>query len=169
MRLDASANTQSLDGELGRAIGTLGPSRVLMTRAGDHRVQKALEETAETANVPLEVLEDETFTCSLAEFDAWADDGRNQLVMEYFYRERRRALEVLLDDRRKPVGGNELRCAEPRVVLLGAEPAHLVSRTAGRDYPGRHEARRAHVAGSLRWDGTLRLALHAGRGEARAG
>ena len=104
VRLDASANTQSLAGELERAIGTLGPSRVLLVRAGDHRVQSDLEGTCRDAGVDLEVLEDGSFTCTLADFDAWADDGRKQLVMEYFYRERRRALEVLVDGDGKPEG-----------------------------------------------------------------
>ena len=105
VRLDATANTQTLDGELARALDTLTPRRVVVVRPGDLRVTAALERTCREKEARLEVVEDETFTCPLEEFDAWADDGRKRLTMEYFYRERRRRLGVLVDGDGKPEGG----------------------------------------------------------------
>ncbi len=105
VRLDDRANTHSLGSELSRAIATLSPEHVRVVRPGDHRVLAAIREATEAGGAALEVLPDPTFTCSLEEFDAWADDGRKELVMEYFYRQRRRALDILVDGDGKPEGG----------------------------------------------------------------
>lgn len=105
VRLDDRANTGSLGSELGRAIDTLKPEAVRVVRPGDHRVEAVLSEAASGRDVPLEILPDTSFTCTLDEFDAWADDGRKDLVMEFFYRGRRKATGVLVDDDGKPEGG----------------------------------------------------------------
>jgi deoxyribodipyrimidine photolyase-related protein len=105
VQLDDRANTQSLGSELARAIGTLKPAGVRVVRPGDHRVAASLRDAAAARGVSLEILPDRSFTCSLEEFDQWADDGRKSLVMEYFYRQRRRALGVLVDRDGQPVGG----------------------------------------------------------------
>jgi deoxyribodipyrimidine photolyase-related protein len=104
VRLDDHANTGSLGGELGRAIETLGPESVRVVRPGDHRVERMLRDAAGEHDVSLEVMEDSSFTCSLADFNSWAA-GRKELVMEFFYRERRRALNVLMDADGKPAHG----------------------------------------------------------------
>jgi deoxyribodipyrimidine photolyase-related protein len=105
VQLDDHANTQSLDSELARAIGALTPDGVRVVQPGDHRVIASLRDAAAGQGVPLEILPDQSFTCSLEEFDQWADDGRKSLVMEYFYRQRRRALGVLVERDGQPVGG----------------------------------------------------------------
>ena len=105
VRLDDRANTQSLGSELKRAIDTLGPERVQVVQPGDHRVETAIREVAASASTPLETLEDRSFTCPLEEFEAWANDGRKSLVMEYFYRERRRKLDILVTKDGKPRQG----------------------------------------------------------------
>ena len=83
VRLDSRANTQSLGSELTRAIGTLKPERVQVVQPGDHRVETSLRDAAREHDVSLEILKDQSFTCSLDDFDAWASDGRKNLVMEY--------------------------------------------------------------------------------------
>ena len=98
-KLGDRGNMQSLGGELKRAMGKLRPDRVVVTQPGDHRVERELREVCPE----IEIEPDTSFTCSLEEFDAWAD-GRRELTMEFFYRERRRALNVLMDGKR-PVGG----------------------------------------------------------------
>ena len=105
VQLDDRANTQSLGSELARAIGALKPDRVRVVRPGDHRVTALLRDAAAAQGASLEILPDRSFTCSLEEFDQWAGDGRKSLVMEYFYRQRRRALGVLVDGDGRPVGG----------------------------------------------------------------
>lgn len=104
IRLNDRDNSRTLAGELSRSIDTLGPSEVLCMRAGEHRVAKAIEDCCEQQGVAYKVLENSAFSCSLSEFDSWAD-GRKELTMEYFYRERRRALGVLVDGKGKPEGG----------------------------------------------------------------
>ena len=53
--------------------------------------------------VPVTVLPDTRFLCSLEEFDSWAE-GRKQLRMEFFYRQMRRKTAYLMDGE-QPVGG----------------------------------------------------------------
>jgi len=190
VRLDAEGNTHSLGGELERAVTTLGPEVVRVVEPGEHRVRRMLEEAADSAGVPLEVLEDTSFTCPLEEFEAWANDGRKTLVMEYFYRERRRRLGILVDDDGKPEGGQwnfdadnreALRSApelrppyRPRPDAVTREVLELVDRmfpeapgsTDGFDWPvTRTEARRAlreFVDHRLRGFGTFEDAMWAG-------
>ncbi len=96
--------TQFSDGTLGehlrRAVDALRPERVLVVQPGEWRVLQELR-----AAVPsLEVLEDQHFLCTTAEFSAHAA-GRKQLRMEFFYREMRRKYQVLLDVEGRPEGG----------------------------------------------------------------
>ena len=102
--LDDPGNTQTLAGELRRAVARLRPRQLVMTAAGDHRVAQALTAAAAEAGVPLEVREDGHFLCSTAEFAAHAE-GRRQLRLEFFYRELRRRHRILLDDAGEPLGG----------------------------------------------------------------
>jgi deoxyribodipyrimidine photolyase-related protein len=102
--LDDPANTQTLGGELARAISTLRPEKLIVTEPGEWRVAQDLTAVAEQAGVPLEVRTDRHFLCSRAEFDAHAA-GRRQLRMEFFYREMRRRHRVLLEASGEPVGG----------------------------------------------------------------
>ena len=104
VRLDDAANTQSFTGEVGRAVGELKPESIAVTEPGEWRVLEMIEGWSESFGVSVEVLEDGHFLCSREEFSEWAG-GRKQLVMEYFYREMRRKLGVLVDEDGKPVGG----------------------------------------------------------------
>lgn len=81
---------------LAASIRSLEPQRLVMTQCGDHRVQQMLGECAEAHGIALQVRPDRHFYCSLDEFNEWAD-GRNGLVLEYFYREMRRRHNVLMD------------------------------------------------------------------------
>lgn len=102
-KLDDPANTQTLGGELRRAIRSRRPRRLIVTQPGDWRVQQALLACAASENVPLEIREDRHFYCSPEEFRRWAA-GRKQLRLEFFYREMRRRHGVLMRDG-KPEGG----------------------------------------------------------------
>lgn len=102
--LDDPGNTQSLPTELARAVAELQPERLVMTEAGEWRVQEMIAGAAQAAGVPLEVRPDRHFFCTWADFAAHAED-RKMLRMEFFYREVRRRHGILLDANGEPEGG----------------------------------------------------------------
>lgn len=102
--LDDHDNSQSLDGEILRAVEALAPDRVAITEPGEWRLREGFEALRLALPVPLDILPDTRFLCSHAEFNAWADD-RRELRMEYFYREMRRRHDVLMHPDGKPAGG----------------------------------------------------------------
>ena len=103
VRLDDPDNTQSLNGEVLRALEDQPFDRVVVTEPGEWRLVQAFDELAHVAPVPVEVRPDDRFICSRAEFEGWAAD-RRELRMEFFYREMRRKTGILMDGD-KPVGG----------------------------------------------------------------
>ncbi|MDP3072260.1 MAG: cryptochrome/photolyase family protein [Opitutaceae bacterium] len=102
--LDEHGNTQSLPTELARAVAKLRPERLVMTEAGEWRVQAMITRAAKAAGVPIDVRPDRHFFCTRADFAAHAE-GRKILRMEFFYREMRRKHRVLLDPQGEPEGG----------------------------------------------------------------
>lgn len=104
MPVDQRGNTQTLTGEVERAAKFLNPERIVVVHPGDWRILKEAENWEDATGIKTEILDDEHFTCSLEEFNEWAD-GRKELTMEYFYRERRKALGILVDGDGKPEGG----------------------------------------------------------------
>ena len=102
--IDAPGNTQTLADELARAVAELSPERLIMTEAGEWRVQEAIAAVAKREKVPLEVRNDRHFFQTRADFAAHAE-GRKMLRMEFFYREVRRKHGVLLDKKGEPEGG----------------------------------------------------------------
>ena len=104
VELEDAENTQTLAGELARTVAELKPERLVMTEAGEWRVQEAIAAVAKAVGVPLEVRDDRHFFCTRADFAAHAE-GRKMLRMEFFYREVRRKFRVLLDKKGEPEGG----------------------------------------------------------------
>ncbi len=96
IRLDDPANTQSLTGEVLRAVSELKPARIVITAPGEYRVEQDIKAWEDAARIPVEILEDDRFLASRAFFDAWAR-GKTQLRMEFFYREMRRAHAILME------------------------------------------------------------------------
>ncbi|WP_022834675.1 cryptochrome/photolyase family protein [Salisaeta longa] len=80
------------------------PARVVWTEPSDYALNEALKEACAAEECPHTVVPDAHFLVSHETFNAWASD-RKTLTMEYFYREQRRAHEVLLTDAGDPVGG----------------------------------------------------------------
>ncbi|MFN3643738.1 MAG: cryptochrome/photolyase family protein [Gemmobacter sp.] len=97
--LDDPENSHSIAGELLRRAAETGAEGALATRPGEWRLIAALEDCP----LPVTLLEDDRFLCSLAEFDAWAE-GRKALRMEFFYREMRRRTGLMMEGDR-PAGG----------------------------------------------------------------
>lgn len=103
VNLDGPDNRGSIDAELMRAVASHRPQRVLVTEAGEWRVSQLLEHCRAQLGVPMDILGDERFLCTAAEFKQWAS-GRKQLRMEYFYRDMRRRTGLLMDGG-QPAGG----------------------------------------------------------------
>ena len=104
IRLDDPDNSGSFTGEVARAIQRHTPDRIVITEPGEWRVLAAIEAWETLFGIPVDIREDRRFIASHAAFNDWANDGRKQLRMEFFYREMRRATGLLMDGS-KPVGG----------------------------------------------------------------
>ena len=97
--LDDPANTGTLAGELRRAAVRYGADAVRVTEPGEWRVLADLQ----ALDPAPEILPDDRFLCSHAEFQDWAE-GRKALRMEYFYRLMRRKTGLLMEGD-EPAGG----------------------------------------------------------------
>ncbi|MCG8692478.1 MAG: cryptochrome/photolyase family protein [Minwuiales bacterium] len=101
--LNVADNSGSFTGEIERAVERHAPDRIVVTEPGEWRVQAAMSEWRNRFGLPVEILPDDRFICTPAEFADWAA-GRKQLRMEFFYREMRRKTGLLMAGD-KPEGG----------------------------------------------------------------
>lgn len=101
--LDAAGNSGSFTGEVQRALARHKLDGLVVTEAGEWRVQQMLEGWQDTLGVPVDIRPDDRFLCPHDDFDAVAGDGRT-LLMESFYRRMRRHTGYLMDGE-SPVGG----------------------------------------------------------------
>ena len=113
----------SLATALGHTLGQVCPQRLVMVRAGDWRVQQAIETTARSAGVALEVRPDRHFIAPPQAFAAWAG-GRRELRLEYWYRELRRQSGLLMEGERH-AGGRWNYDAENRKAFAASGPGNL--------------------------------------------
>ncbi|MDE8349345.1 MAG: cryptochrome/photolyase family protein [Acidocella sp.] len=102
--IDDPGNSQTLDGEILRAVAALAPNRIIVTEPGEWRLREGFEALRLALPVPLEIQPDTRFLCTHAQFNDWAE-GRRELRMEYFYRDMRKRHNVLMELDGKPVGG----------------------------------------------------------------
>jgi deoxyribodipyrimidine photolyase-related protein len=93
----------SFTSEIERAIARHKPSRIVVTSPGEWRVLEMMRQWSARFAVPVDIVDDDRFICSQADFATWAKD-RKQLRMEYFYREMRRKTGLLMDGD-QPEGG----------------------------------------------------------------
>ena len=116
--LDAPDTDTTLLQVVQRTVQEQGCRELVLTQCGEYRLQHAMN-TAWPAQlgVPVQVFEDDRFTCPTAEFARWAA-GRKQLRMEYFYRDMRRKTGLLMDGD-KPVGGQWNFDADNRAAYKG--------------------------------------------------
>ncbi len=103
IKLDDAGNTGSLGGEVKRAVERLRPARLVVTEPGEWRLQDEVQGWEQALALPVDILRDDRFFCSRAEFAEWAE-GRKTLRMEHFYHEMRRKTGLLMADD-DPVGG----------------------------------------------------------------
>ncbi len=102
--LDDPDNRGSFAEELGACVREVRPERLIVVEPGAHRVREELAAAARRLGLPLDIRPDRSFLVSHDEFAAHAE-GRKQLRMEFFYRQVRRRLGVLVDDEGNPAGG----------------------------------------------------------------
>jgi deoxyribodipyrimidine photolyase-related protein len=96
VKLDDSANTHSLRGEMLRALARHRADRVVVTEPGEWRLMEDMRGWQEAAGREVDIREDDRFLCPHRRFRAWAD-GKRSLRMEFFYREMRRQHGVLIE------------------------------------------------------------------------
>ena len=101
--LENDGNAGSLSGEMDRAIERHRPDRIRVVEAGEWRIKAMMETWQGRLGIPVEILADDRFVCSISDFKRWAS-GRRELVMEFFYRDMRRRTGLLMDGD-SPVGG----------------------------------------------------------------
>ncbi len=102
-RIDEPGNLGGLTAELVAAVERHRAQRVVAVRAAEHRVMEMQERWAEAAGVPVDLIEDDRFLVSAAEFRDWSGT-RKRLRMEDFYRWQREKTGILMADE-APVGG----------------------------------------------------------------
>jgi deoxyribodipyrimidine photolyase-related protein len=122
-RLD-DPHAASLAESLARTIADERPRELRVVQPGDFRVLQSIRAVANRASVPLTVLDDRHFLCSLPDFRSHAR-GRKQLRMEYFYREMRKRLGVLMEGAGEPAGGQWNYDVENRKSFGSAGPPLL--------------------------------------------
>ncbi|MCQ8240434.1 cryptochrome/photolyase family protein [Rhizosaccharibacter radicis] len=101
--LDDPDNSHCLRGEVARAAATFRPDRVVATSPGEWRVLEDMRGWQAALGVPVEILDDERFLCGSRWFRHWVAT-RQELRMEFFYREMRRHHRLLMEHD-APAGG----------------------------------------------------------------
>jgi deoxyribodipyrimidine photolyase-related protein len=94
-------NTGSLEQELLLSYKTYNPTKMIITMPSDYDTISLIQGIQKNYNI--EILEDDRFLCSVAEFKEWALD-KKQLRMEYFYRIMRKKYNILMSID-SPIGG----------------------------------------------------------------
>ncbi len=128
IRLDDADNTGSFTGEVMRAIDRHRPDSIRIVEPGEWRVKSAIDGWAGRSKLTVEVLPDDRFICGILEFQTWAQ-SRNELMMEYFYRDMRRKTGLLMTAEGKPEGGqwnlDKENRMPPKRELNYPEPLHF--------------------------------------------
>lgn len=96
VQLDDAANTGSLLDEVKRAVQRIDPTQVIIVEPSDYRLHKSIEQWGAVLGIPVTVLPDDRFLCSIDDFKEWAKD-RKERRMENFYRDMRRQTGLLMD------------------------------------------------------------------------
>ena len=104
IHLDDPDNSGSFTGEVKRAVERHHATSIRIVEPGEWRVKMAIDGWATQCGVPVEMLADDRFLCSTLEFQTWAQ-ARNELTMEFFYRDMRRKTGLLMTADGKPEGG----------------------------------------------------------------
>lgn len=102
--LDDAGKSGSFTSEVARAIGRHGVTEIRIVEPGEWRVHRAITGWHKALGIPVRVLADDRFLCSVLDFQTWTQ-ARTDLTMEFFYREMRRKTGLLMTSEGKPEGG----------------------------------------------------------------
>ena len=116
----------TLAAALAAALQRHRPQALVLTAPGDWRVLQALRAVAAAHGLPLDLRDDRHFYSTVRDFAAHAK-GRQQLRMEFFYREMRRRHAVLMDGG-QPAGGEWNYDAQNRDSFGKAGPQSVAPR-----------------------------------------
>jgi deoxyribodipyrimidine photolyase-related protein len=103
-KLDDKKNTGSFTGEVKRAITEIKSSEVVVTFPGEYRVAEDMKTWEKKFGVKVEIRPDDRFLVTPEAFAQWASKYKS-LRMEIFYREMRKAHDILMDGA-EPEGGS---------------------------------------------------------------
>ena len=101
--LEDPNNRGDFASEIARWANKTRPEKLVVVEPGDHRVRELDRAAARETGVELEIREDLHFIASHSDFDEFAE-GRQNLVMEYFYRPLRKRTGYLMEGE-GPAGG----------------------------------------------------------------
>lgn len=123
-QMDESASgRQTLAAALEGFVRQHQPEALILTHPGEYQILQDMRSSARALGVPLQVRPDGHFLSSPEDFNQWAS-GRKSLRMEYFYREMRRSLNILMDGA-CPVGGSWNYDAENRKSFAKSGPSDI--------------------------------------------
>ncbi|MGE3643473.1 MAG: cryptochrome/photolyase family protein [Beijerinckiaceae bacterium] len=103
LKYDAQENPGDFIKAVAAAAERHRPDKIVVTEAGEWRVQQLLEAIETATGIATEIRDDDRFLCTHDEFRAWAKE-RKQLRMEFFYREMRKKTGYLMEGG-EPAGG----------------------------------------------------------------
>jgi deoxyribodipyrimidine photolyase-related protein len=128
VRLEDPDNSGSFTGEIARAILRHQPEAIRIVEPGEWRVKVMIDDWHRRFGLPVDILPDDRFICGILEFQTWAQ-ARNDLMMEFFYREMRRKTGLLMTADGKPEGGqwnmDKDNRASPKRGLRYPKPLHI--------------------------------------------
>ncbi len=101
--VDDPENTQSLRGEMLRAVKRHRPDRVVATEAAEWRLAEDMRQWQSLAGMEVEIRDDSRYLTRRQDFLHWAR-GKRSLRLEFFYRDMRRRTGILMDGD-EPVAG----------------------------------------------------------------
>lgn len=118
IKLDDDLSKGSFSDTLKKFMKKHSYDKVIVTEPGEWRVLEELKQLGKSLDIPLEILPDQRFFCSIEDFKTWAS-GKKSLIMEHFYRQQRKEHGILLEEDGKPSGGEWNFDKENRKALKG--------------------------------------------------
>jgi deoxyribodipyrimidine photolyase-related protein len=106
-------------------VSNVKPAKVRACELGDYRVETMLKAMCKDLSLPLQLIDDDHFLISRADFARWAGKSK-QLRMEMFYRLMRKRLNILMNGD-EPEGGQWNFDDENRKSFKKAGPENLIA------------------------------------------